>query len=115
MEIRRLLWLLPLLVVGTLLELQSQLGHVVVDLLLLLHLVVDARIRVHHGGVVLAAEDQADVVEAHAMITNPILRTSLGGSILLKKSSTNAISVRAAVTTTLYMIEVPFGGSVYGR
>ena len=38
-------------VVGTLLELQSQLGHVVVDLLLLLHLVVDARIRVHHGGV----------------------------------------------------------------
>ena len=66
MEIRRLLWLLPLLVVGTLLELQSQLGHVVVDLLLLLHLVVDARIRVHHGGVVLATEDQADVVEAHA-------------------------------------------------
>ena len=66
MEIRRLLWLLPLLVVGTLLELQGQFRHVVVDLLLFLHLVADAGVCMHHRGVVLASKHLADVVQAHA-------------------------------------------------
>lgn len=54
------------LVGGVLLQPKRQLHHVLVDLFLLLHFLVDLLNRVHHRRMVAAAEHLADVDQTHA-------------------------------------------------
>ena len=52
--------------IAALLEARGQLGHVVVNFRLFLHIIADAGIRVHDRGVIAAAEHFADIDQAHA-------------------------------------------------
>ena len=47
--------------IAALLEARGQLGHVVVNFRLFLHIIADAGIRVHDRGVIAAAEHFADI------------------------------------------------------